>query len=191
MLSPRIEYAYFQGTNSLMRSSLIFLFIAVCALIATACGGPSDGALEASRQRQAKEVAAVGGVPPEGVAQNQAAAEQTKEENKGEAPDDSGTTKGIDEAETSTNSEDEEADSTKGAINDDSRSLFSDTCASCHTLADADASGTVGPNLDDLKPTEQQVADQIQNGGGGMPPGLLTGADADAVAAYVAAAAGK
>ena len=71
---------------------------------------------------------------------------------------------------------------------------FASTCGSCHTLSAAGTSGTVGPDLDQVKPSKQQVLSAIQNGGlgsGTMPPGLLTGADADAVAAYVSQNAGK
>jgi mono/diheme cytochrome c family protein len=71
------------------------------------------------------------------------------------------------------------------------KALFATTCGGCHTLADAGTKGTVGPNLDQLKPDDATVAHQIQNGGGGMPPGLLKGQDLKDVAAYVAAVAGK
>lgn len=43
-------------------------------------------------------------------------------------------------------------------------------CGSCHVLADAGTSGTVGPNLDDVKPTAEKAFVQIRDGGGGMPP---------------------
>ena len=42
-------------------------------------------------------------------------------------------------------------------------------CAGCHTLADAGSTGTIGPNLDDLKPSHDAVVAQVTNGGGGMP----------------------
>ncbi|MFN8215066.1 MAG: cytochrome c [Solirubrobacterales bacterium] len=74
------------------------------------------------------------------------------------------------------------------------RALFTQNCGSCHTLADAGTSGSVGPNLDDLQPEEAQVLAAIEDGGlgsGTMPPGLVTGTDAQAVAAYVAGAAGE
>jgi mono/diheme cytochrome c family protein len=71
------------------------------------------------------------------------------------------------------------------------KALFAKTCGGCHTLADAGTKGNVGPNLDDLKPDEATVANQIKNGGGAMPPGLLSGQDLKDVAAYVAAVAGK
>jgi cytochrome c oxidase subunit I len=71
--------------------------------------------------------------------------------------------------------------------------LFSQTCSACHTLAAAGATGTVGPNLDQLKPSEARVLRAIQIGGTGdgrMPKGLFAGAQAQAVAKYVASAAG-
>jgi cytochrome c oxidase subunit 1 len=71
--------------------------------------------------------------------------------------------------------------------------LFSSTCGSCHTLSGAGTSGTIGPNLDDLAPDTAQVAQAIERGGagsGGMPANLLTGADAQTVADFVARNAG-
>ena len=73
------------------------------------------------------------------------------------------------------------------------KAQFASTCGGCHTLKDAGTSGSVGPNLDQLKPSEALVKSAIAKGGAGsgqMPPGLLSGADADQVAAYVANAAG-
>ena len=66
-------------------------------------------------------------------------------------------------------------------------------CGSCHTLADAGTSGTVGPNLDDSKPSEELVVDRVTNGRGVMPPfqGTLTEQQIADVAAYVSSAAGK
>src|SRR4051794_13786851 len=66
-------------------------------------------------------------------------------------------------------------------------------CGGCHTLKDARSSGNVGPNLDQVKPTEQKVAQQVTTGGGAMPPfkGRLTPAQIAAVAKYVSSAAGK
>jgi len=49
-------------------------------------------------------------------------------------------------------------------------SLFSSKgCTGCHTLAAAHATGTVGPNLDQLKPNYRAVTAQVTNGGGQMP----------------------
>jgi cytochrome c5 len=80
---------------------------------------------------------------------------------------------------------------TGGAAN--GKALFSENCASCHTLAAAEASGKVGPNLDDLKPSKPVVVKQVTNGGGGMPAfgGRLSTAQIEAIADYVARIAGK
>jgi mono/diheme cytochrome c family protein len=66
-------------------------------------------------------------------------------------------------------------------------------CATCHTLADAGATGSVGPNLDDLKPDEATVKNQVTNGGGGMPAfgGQLSDAEITSVAQYVSSVAGN
>jgi mono/diheme cytochrome c family protein len=66
-------------------------------------------------------------------------------------------------------------------------------CTGCHTLKDAGASGTVGPNLDQLKPSEAVVERQVTNGGAAMPAfkGRLTPAQIKAVAEYVSSVAGK
>lgn len=73
------------------------------------------------------------------------------------------------------------------------RSLFRSTCAICHTLADAGTTGTIGPNLDRLGPSAATVARQVANGGGGMPAfaGLLSPAQINEIALYVAAAASR
>ena len=65
-------------------------------------------------------------------------------------------------------------------------------CAGCHTLAKAGASGTVGPNLDQLKPTADLVKAIVSQGRGAMPSftGQLTPEQIDQVSAYVATAAG-
>ena len=66
-------------------------------------------------------------------------------------------------------------------------------CASCHTLADANATGTVGPNLDDLQPDAATVQSQVESGGGAMPSydGKLTEQQIADVAAYVSSVAGQ
>jgi cbb3-type cytochrome c oxidase subunit III len=66
-------------------------------------------------------------------------------------------------------------------------------CGGCHTLAAAGTTGTKGPNLDQLKPSEARVAHQVTIGGGIMPAfkGKLTPAQIEAVAKYVASSAGK
>jgi mono/diheme cytochrome c family protein len=70
------------------------------------------------------------------------------------------------------------------------KELFASTCGGCHTLSGAQTTGTLGPNLDDLKPNQATVQAAIQTGPGAMPANLLTGAQAQQVAAFVAASAG-
>lgn len=62
------------------------------------------------------------------------------------------------------------------------------SCTICHTLADAEASGEIGPNLDQLAPTEEQVALAVSNGVGVMPAfgDSLSAEEIAAVAHYVA-----
>lgn len=74
------------------------------------------------------------------------------------------------------------------------KKIFLDNgCGGCHTLKDANAAGKVGPDLDQLKPSEEAVATQVTNGGGPMPPfkGTLSPAQIQTVATYVATVAGK
>ena len=74
----------------------------------------------------------------------------------------------------------------------DAKSIFTANCASCHTLADAGTTGTVGPNLDDSKPPKELVVDRVTNGQGAMPSfkDSLDPAQIEAVADYVSTAAG-
>jgi len=66
-------------------------------------------------------------------------------------------------------------------------------CSGCHTLKDAGATGNIGPNLDDLKPSEAIVQHQVEVGGGAMPAfkGQLSATQIQDVAAYVSSAAGS
>jgi mono/diheme cytochrome c family protein len=75
----------------------------------------------------------------------------------------------------------------------DGKTVFTSNCGSCHTLGAAGTGGSVGPNLDDLKPDAATVDAQVRNGGGGMPAfeGRLSDAEITAVSQYVAANAGK
>jgi len=83
--------------------------------------------------------------------------------------------------------------SSSGGGNEEGKAIFTQSCAGCHTLADAGASGSVGPNLDDARPTAEVVAAKVRGGGGGMPSfdGTLAPEQIEAVAAYVAGAAGS
>jgi mono/diheme cytochrome c family protein len=60
-------------------------------------------------------------------------------------------------------------------------------CKGCHTLKDAGATGTVGPNLDDAKPPLDLVVDRVTNGKGVMPSfsGQLSEKQIADVASYV------
>jgi cbb3-type cytochrome c oxidase subunit III len=73
------------------------------------------------------------------------------------------------------------------------KSIFQKKCASCHTLKAAGATGTIGPNLDQLMPSFPVAQNQVIHGGGVMPAfkGVLTDAQIKAVAQYVASHAGK
>ena len=66
-------------------------------------------------------------------------------------------------------------------------------CGTCHTLAAAGTHGSLGPNLDQARPSAAAVRAQVLNGGGGMPPfrGRLTPAQIREVAGFVAASAGR
>jgi len=66
-------------------------------------------------------------------------------------------------------------------------------CGSCHTLSDAGSSGSVGPNLDDAKPSFDKVVEMVTNGGGVMPSfkDKLSQQDINNVAAYVSSVAGS
>ena len=70
---------------------------------------------------------------------------------------------------------------------DDPKSLFATNCGSCHVLEKAGTSGTVGPNLDQSKPTFERAFEQIRTGGGGMPAfgDRLTDEQIRALARYV------
>lgn len=68
-------------------------------------------------------------------------------------------------------------------------------CGSCHVLKAAGSDGNVGPNLDSMKPTVQQVKQVVYEGINAMPAfgadKILNQQEVDAVAIYVAKSAGK
>ena len=104
-------------------------------------------------------------------------------------------------------------DSGRNLVN--GKQLFVAKCGSCHVLNRAGTTGVTGPNLDEafqraridgfgqdtfkglvhrqiLQPARRPQFDpQTGKQGAMMPPKLVTGADAEDVAAYVASAAGK
>jgi len=60
-------------------------------------------------------------------------------------------------------------------------------CTSCHTLKDAGATGTIGPNLDQAKPALSRAVDRVTKGAGQMPSfkGQLSDKQIADVTAYV------
>lgn len=84
------------------------------------------------------------------------------------------------------------------------KDLFVEKCGACHTLARAGTTGVSGPDLDEAfgsarrqglgeGTVEGVVLDQMANprASSSMPAKLVTGQDAEDVAAYVAAVAGQ
>jgi cytochrome c553 len=68
------------------------------------------------------------------------------------------------------------------------KSVFASAgCGSCHTLKAAEATGQVGPNLDEAKPDAALVVDRVTNGAGVMPSfkGQLDEKQIQDVAAFV------
>jgi len=77
------------------------------------------------------------------------------------------------------------------------RQVFSEqaqpSCSLCHSLREAGASGIIGPDLDQLKPSAERVAAAVQGGVGVMPSFAesLSAQQIEAVAHYVAQVAGQ
>jgi cytochrome c6 len=65
-------------------------------------------------------------------------------------------------------------------------------CGNCHTLKAANSTGTIGPNLDSLKPDYRAVTAQVTNGGATMPSfkKTLSAQQIADVSAYVVASTG-
>ncbi len=76
----------------------------------------------------------------------------------------------------------------------DGEAIFAEAgCGGCHTLEAAGAAGTVGPNLDDAKPSKELVIDRVTNGKGVMPAfkDSYSAEQIAAVADYVSKNAGR
>jgi mono/diheme cytochrome c family protein len=75
------------------------------------------------------------------------------------------------------------------------KTLFIESCKSCHNLDAVNARGVTGPDLDELGGvTKERVLNAIKNGGSGqdlMPARILRGEDAEDVAEYVSKVAGQ
>jgi sulfite dehydrogenase len=72
------------------------------------------------------------------------------------------------------------------------KTFLSAGCTGCHTLKDANATGTVGPNLDQAKPDYRLATARVTNGKGAMPSfkGQLSDQQIADVASYVVTATG-
>ena len=85
-------------------------------------------------------------------------------------------------------------DNSSDASNDPAAAkVFADAgCGGCHTLSAAGSNGTTGPNLDQLKPSKDRVAKQVEDGGNGMPAfgDKLSDEEIDQVAEFVSSSAG-
>jgi cytochrome c oxidase subunit II len=84
------------------------------------------------------------------------------------------------------------AGTTTGGEEEDAQQVFVANCGSCHVLADAGTSGTIGPALDDLARSPGDVERQIREGGGGMPAfeGQLSDAQIEALVQYLTGSRG-
>lgn len=66
-------------------------------------------------------------------------------------------------------------------------------CTLCHALADAGAVGAIGPDLDELKPSREQVINAVSSGVGIMPAfnESLSADQIQAVADYIVQVTGE
>jgi mono/diheme cytochrome c family protein len=92
--------------------------------------------------------------------------------------------------ETVTTSAGETTSATAGggsALAEGKRIFTSAGCVACHTLKAAGATGTVGPNLDQKKPSYDKVIERVTNGKPPMPSfrGKLSATEIQAVARFV------
>lgn len=80
---------------------------------------------------------------------------------------------------------DKEATNNESAAAPDGEAIAMKSCISCHG---GELQGATGPALNDVgsRLSEAEILDIIHNGQGGMPPGVVKGADAEAVAKWLA-----
>lgn len=158
---------------------ILFVVLALAgAVVVSGCGGSGGTTSEATTEGEA--------APP---AEEEPAEEEPAEEEPAEEAEE----EPAEEAEEPAEAEEEAGG--ESAMAGEGKAIFSANCASCHTLKAAGATGTVGPDLDELAPDEATVEHQVINGGGPMPAfgkeGTLSSAEIEAVSAYVSAEAGK
>ncbi|HEX4308289.1 MAG TPA: cytochrome c [Solirubrobacterales bacterium] len=175
---------------------ILFAILALAAaLVVAGCGGsggttatgqgpaPGSNVPEKTEEPEAEEGAAEEGGTPEATEEEPAGEEATEEEPAGEAP-----------GEETEEAGGKEESGASAAMMSEGMTVFTTNCASCHTLKEAGTSGTIGPNLDELEPSESTVEHQVINGGGPMPAfgndKILKPEEIKAVAAYVSSVAG-
>jgi mono/diheme cytochrome c family protein len=80
-----------------------------------------------------------------------------------------------------------EATETEGEEADGAAVFAEAGCGGCHVFAPANSNGMVGPPLDGIDLSKDEIAQQVRNGGGGMPAfgDRLSDAEIEAVADYV------
>lgn len=172
------------------KTSRVLILIAILALVGgvlvAGCGG--SGGTTATDQGSP----AAGNVP-EATEEAQAEEEPAEESEPAEAPEE----EPAEETEEAPAEEEAggEGEGASASMIAEGKTVFTTNCGSCHTLAEAGTTGTVGPNLDELEPSDSIVENQVINGGGPMPAfgneGILNPEEVKAVAAYVSSVAGS
>jgi mono/diheme cytochrome c family protein len=158
---------------------VLVLLVAALGLVAGGCG---------QEQEQAATPETVEGSAP---------TETTETETTETTDTETTETTETDETETTETTETETTATTPGIEGDPvaGKEVFlgASACGGCHTLADAGASGTVGPNLDESQPDYELALDRVTNGQGGMPSfsSTLTEQQIADVSAYVSSVAGS
>jgi mono/diheme cytochrome c family protein len=71
------------------------------------------------------------------------------------------------------------------------KEVFTTNCGGCHTLADAGATGTSGPSLDELAPDASTIEAKVKSGGGSMPSFDLPAPELQALGDYFASVSGR
>ena len=162
-----------------MRRSLSFALLLLLALVlavgATACGGGEDETTAPENVEETPPTTTDGETTTDG-------GETETETEGGETETEGGeTTTG------ETGGESGQGDAAAG------KEVFASAgCGGCHTLADAGASGNIGPNLDEEQPDYELALDRVTNGQGAMPSfkDQLSEKQIQDVSAYVAESAG-
>ena len=159
-----------------MRRAALFLvlLVAMLGVAAAGCGG--------EQEQTATPDTVEGGVTTQPTETDTTETETTD-------TTDTGTTETTETTETETETTPEEGDPAAG------KQVFlgPSACGTCHTLADAGTSGTVGPNLDQTQPSYELAVDRVTNGLGGMPSfsSTLSEEQIADVAAYISSVAGQ